>query len=220
MKSSVKTTYAGLVLLVALMLNGCVREQTGPVNLTVAKNRVINYQENGGFHTDAVTAVDKAIKEFDKITPGKKTAVIFDVDETTLSNYMFNKENDFGYIEKNFDLWIDSAKAPAITEVKRLYDYLAGRNFRIIFLTGRKTYQYEATMKNLAAAGYSKFDTLIVREPAYYGLTALKYKSDKRAVLVKTGYVIVGTVGDQWSDLDGPDHGIQVKIPNYQYYIQ
>jgi acid phosphatase len=220
MNNKYRISFAVVILYVVIIFAGCAPESTYLVNLTLAKNAVINYQENGGFHKDTEEAVNKAIKEFDNITPGEKSAVVFDIDETSLSNYSFNKESDFGYVEKYFDMWVDSAKAPAITEVQRLYNYLVKRNFRIIFLTGRKTYQYDETLKNLDEAGYTKFDTLIVKDKKYYGISALRFKSDKRTELTEKGYVIAGTVGDQWSDLDGPYHGIQVKIPNYQYFIE
>jgi len=206
-------------LLFSIALYSCAGETNYLVNLKLAKNAVSNYVENGGFHKDALDAVEKAKVEFDKITPDKNSAVIFDVDETALSNYSINKTLDFGYIEKDWDKWIDSAKAPAIPEVMDLYNYLLHKGFKIIFLSGRKYYQRESTTRNLVSAGYIKFDTLIVKSEKYLNQTALKYKSDKRTELENAGYKIVGTVGDQWSDLEGPFHGIQVKIPNYQYFI-
>jgi acid phosphatase len=203
----------------ALYFLGCASEPAYLENLTFVKDALINYHENGEFDTDTQAAVKKAIEELDKITPGEKSVVVFDVDETALSNYPFNKEQDFGYVEKYFDMWIDSAKAQPVTEVLNLYKYLIKRNFRVIFVTGRKTYQYDATFKNLISAGFTLFDTLIVKDKKYFGKTALKYKADKRMELVSKGYKIVGTVGDQWSDLEGSYTGIKIKIPNYQYYI-
>ncbi len=209
-----------LIVVVAMLIAGCASGPNYLVNLSFVKDAVINYQENGGFHRDAAEAVNNAKKKFDKIIPESNSAVTFDVDETVLSNYSFNKEWDFGFVEKYWDLWVDSAKAPAITEVQDLYNYLVDRGFKIIFITGRKDYQYDLTKKNLISAGYKNFDTLIVRQPAEYNLTALEFKSEKRAALTSKGYKIAGTVGDQWSDLKGPYHGIQVKIPDYQYYIE
>ena len=208
------------IIFIAISFSACSTEQKYLVNLTFVKDAVINYQENGGFHRDATEAVENAKREFDKITPGKKTAVIFDVDETSISNYQFDKEWDFGYVQKYWDMWVDSAKAPAVPEVFDLYKYLLNRGFRIIFLTGRKDYQYYATMENLIKVGYEKFDTLIVRDKNYYDSLAINYKAEKRMELIAKGYKIVGTIGDQWSDLEGPYHGIQVKIPDYQYYIE
>lgn len=209
-----------LFVFASLVLYGCASEPTYLVNLDFVKDAIINYHNSGSFDKDTETAVKEAIDKFQEITPGEKTAVVFDVDEAALSNYQFIKDWDFGYIPKDFDAWIDSAKAPAIPQVLNLYNYLIGRNFKIVFITGRKDFQYEATRKNLMETGYTVFDTIIVKDKKYHGIDVLKFKSEKRQELVRQGYTITGTVGDQWSDLDGPYHGIQVKIPNYQYFIR
>lgn len=219
---SLKNKYLKIfsIIFVAISLSACSTEQKYLVNLTFVKHAIMNYHDSGKYDKDVSEVIKKAEKEFDEITPAKNSAVVFDVDETVLSNYKFEKENDFGYVEKYWNMWVDSAKAPAITGVQGLYNYLVKRRFKIIFLTGRKDFQYEVTRKNLIDAGYTKFDTLIVRQKKYYSMTALEYKSDERTQLVKAGYKIDGTVGDQWSDLNGPYHGVQVKIPDYQYFIE
>ncbi len=193
---------------------------TAPINLTIAKDEIIKYHESGRYDEETGKVVDAAIDEFSNIQPNENSAVIFDIDETALSSYEYRKKYDFGYVPEIWDKWVGEANAPAIKEVKRLYDLLTSRDFKIIFLTGRKDYTYKPTYQNLVNAGYSKFDTLIVRNNDEYKMTALEYKSHKRTELVKKGYNIVGDVGDQLSDLEGPHHGIQVKIPNYQYLIK
>ncbi len=209
---------ASLLLLPAIFI--CQSCATVPINLSIAKEEVINYYESGKYEKDLDKVVNKAIDEFKNVPAADSSAVVFDIDETTLSNYEINKELDFGYVPGLWDKWIDDAKAPAIAGVKRLYDFLHEKGFKLIFITGRKEYQYKATYKNLVDDGYKNFDTLIVRKPGEYDLTAQQYKSKKREELTKNGYKIVGDVGDQYSDLDGPDHGIQVKIPNYMYLIK
>ncbi len=208
------------VVFIVSVISGCSSEPAYLVNLSFVKDAVIKYHESGEFHRDAEKAVNEAIAQFDKITPSEKSVVIFDVDETALSNFEFNKEWDFGYVAKYFDMWVDSAKAPPVTEVLQLYNYLIDKNFRVIFLTARKENQYNATYSNLMNAGFTKFDTLIVKDKKYSGISAEIFKSDKRTMLSEKGYIIEGTVGDQWSDLNGGYHGIQVKIPDYQYYIR
>lgn len=164
--------------------------------------------------------VDDAINKFKSIKPDDSTTVVFDIDDTVLSYYELDKETSFGYVPELWDKWIDNATVPAIPQVKKLYDFLINGGFRIIFLSGRKDYNYAGTIRNLNSAGYTKFDTLIVRNKNEYELTSLAFKSVKREKLNARGYKIVGTVGDQWSDLKGPHHGIQVKIPNYIYSIE
>lgn len=193
---------------------------SAPINLSIAKEEVIKYHESGRYDEETAKAVDGAIDEFNNIKIGNNSAVIFDIDETALSSYEYRKKYDFGYVPAIWDKWVSEAKAPAIKNVKRLYDFLVSKGFNIIFLTGRKDYMYESTYKNMQNAGYTRFDTLIVRNHDEYKLTAAEYKSHKRAELAEKGYNIVGDVGDQLSDLEGPYHGIKVKIPNYQYLIK
>ncbi len=217
-----RTTYINIFffLVIGIFFYGCAGETNYLVNLSFVKNAIINYHESGQFDEDVSEAVEKAKKEFDKITPSENSVVIFDVDATALSDYSFNKEWDFGYIAKDYDAWIDSANATAVPGVLNFYNYLIGRGFKIIFITGRKDFQYDVTIKNLKDVGFTKFDTLIVKDKSIYESIASIYKPEKRAQLVAKGYKIEGTLGDQWSDLDGPYHGIQVKIPNYQYFMK
>jgi len=98
-----------------------------------------------------------------------------------------------------------------------LYDYLLSKGSKIVFLTARKYDEYDATYKNLINQGYTEFDTLITKNNSEQEMKSLDFKSAKRDELVQRGYDILGTVGDQWSDLEGPHHGIQVKIPIYLY---
>lgn len=210
-----KTTLLSLTI---ILLSGC-SGSSDLINLGIAKDEVINYHNSGRYEIDTKDAVDKSIEKFAAVEPGQNAAVVFDVDETAITSYDFYKKWDFAYVPRYFDMWVDSAKAPAIPSVLDLYNYLLKRNFKVIFVTGRKDFQYTSTFNNLVNAGYARFDTLITKGVKYAGQTAEKFKSEKRTELVENGYSIAGTVGDQWSDLNGPHHGIQVKIPNYLYII-
>ena len=64
---------------------------------------------------------------------------------------------------------------------------------------------------------FSVFDT---RQNEDHGVDAIYYKSRKRKALQDLGYVIVGNIGDQWSDITGYSVGSRVfKLPNPMYYI-
>ena len=206
-----------LLLTIIILFTGC---SSAPLNLEIAKDDVMNYYDSGKYDAELDNVVKHAESEFNSIQPGDSTVVIFDVDETILSSYDFEKDLDFGYVMPLWNKYILEAKEPAIKQTKSLYDFLVKKGFKIIFLTGRKNDQYNATYENLINNGLTKFDTLIVRQPPEYDFTALKYKSLQRTELANRGYKIAGTVGDQFSDLDGPYHGLQVKIPNYLYIIK
>ena len=207
-----------LTLSLTLFLFSCATEK--PINLSIAREEVQQYYESGKFDEELNEVIEQAKKEFAKIDFKKNSVVIFDVDETALDNYGLAKEMGFGYVYEMNKKWNAEMRAPAIKGVKELYNYLLSKGAKIIFLTGRNFPEYEVTYENLKQDGYTTFDTLITQMDNERNLSATEFKSLKRAWLTKQGYEIVGTVGDQWSDLEGPDHGIQVKIPNYLYLIK
>jgi predicted secreted acid phosphatase len=143
--------------------------------------------------------------------------VIFDVDETALNNYEISNKMGYGYVYEMVYEWTQDAKVPAFPQVKELYNYLISKGSKTIFLTARGFDEYDATYKNLITQGYVQFDTLITINKNEHEIKSVDFKSAKRIELVQRGYDILGTVGDQWGDLEGSHHGIQVKIPNYLY---
>ena len=206
-----------IVLILSFFLIVSCGEQEKPENLTIARKNVKEYYESGRFYTEVEDVVKEAEKEFDKIKIKNNSAVVFDVDETALDNYALAKSMGFGYVYKMNKEWNAEMKSPALKPVKELYDYLLERGVHIIFLTGRNFTEYEATYQNLKNVGYTVFDTLITQIGDETKMKSRDFKSSKRVFLTNEGYDIIGTVGDQWSDLRGEDHGIQVKIPNYLY---
>ncbi|MGB5848455.1 MAG: HAD family acid phosphatase, partial [Ignavibacteriaceae bacterium] len=134
-----------------------------------------------------------------------------------LNNYEASKKMGYGYVYEMVLEWTQDAKVPAFPQVKELYDYLLSKGSKIIFLTARGYNEYDATYKNLTTQGYTGFDTLITKNKNEHEMKLVDFKTAKRDELVQIGYDILGTVGDQWSDLEGLHHGIQVKIPNYLY---
>jgi acid phosphatase len=213
-----KTKKAFLIFTFAavITINGCCPTLQ---NLETVKNEVANYYESGRYDSELKEIISDIKPEFESINVGLKSAVVFDVDETTLSNYKVTKELDFGYVKHLWEEWILKEEADAIIPVRDFYNYLVDRGFKIIFITGRKDYQHQATFNNLIKAGYTKFDTLITRNADEYKLSAVEYKSAKRTELTSKGYDIKGNFGDQWSDLEGVYSGIKVKLPNYQYGV-
>ena len=210
------TFYLALIVVVAVQLIGC---SDKPVNLSVARESVKEYYETGKFDEELDNVIREAKNKFSKVEFTENLVVIFDVDETVLDNYELAKSMGFGYVYEMNKKWNKELKAPAFPKVKELYEYLLAKGAKIIFLTGRNIPEYEVTYKNLKQEGYEVFDTLLTQREHEYKLSATEFKSSKRVELIEMGYEIIGTVGDQWSDLEGPHHGIQVKIPNYLYQI-
>ena len=207
-----------LTFTLALALWSCSSNQL--VNLRTAKDTIKDYYESGGYDKELDEVITNAKQSFGKVEIKNNSVVIFDVDETALNNYGLAKQMDFGYVYDLNKKWNQELKAPAIPQVKDLYEYLLKKGIKIIFLTGRNYTEYEVTYKNLIQAGYTKFDTLITQREEELNLNSQEFKSKKRTELTQQGYEIIGTVGDQWTDLNGPYSGIQIKIPNYLYEIK
>jgi len=207
-----------LSLTFSLLLLSCTEEK--PVNLSVSREEIKEYYESGKFDKELDEVIDEAKSEFDKVDIKSNSVVIFDVDETALNNYGLAEQMGFGYVYEMNKKWNAEMKAPAIPQVKELYDFLLSKGAKIIFLTGRNFPEYDVTYQNLKSTGYSVFDTLITQIGDEKKMKAKDFKSSKRIWLTEQGYEIIGTVGDQWSDLEGLYHGIQVKIPNYLYLIE
>lgn len=207
-----------LVLFFTLTFLSCSSNQI--VNLGTAKDIVKDYYESGKYDEEMNTVIKEAKEKFANIKVSKNSVVIFDVDETALNNFGLAKQMGFGYVYDLNKKWNAELKAPAIEQTKVFYNYLLNKGFKIIFLTARNSNEYDVTYKNLIQEGYTIFDTLITQSKEDQKLKSEEFKSKVRIELTNQGYEIVGTVGDQWTDLNGPYSGIQIKVPNYLYEIK
>lgn len=213
--SSTFTLTRTLTLILFLTLLSCSSNEL--VNLRVAKDRVKDYYESGRYDKELEEIYLDAKSKVDKIEVKQNSAAIFDVDDTALSNYEISKRLDYGYDYKIIQDWVMSAKLPAIKQTLEFYNYLKSKRVKLIFLTGRQIEEYDATYRNLIEQGYTDFDTLIVRSEQERKLGAAQFKLQKRKELTLKGYEIIICVGDQWTDFEGENTGIKVKIPNYLY---
>ena len=191
-----------LTLIPALFLLSCSNDNK-PVNLSIAREEVKQYYESGMFDEELNGVIADAKEKFSKVEFKENSVVIFDVDETALDNYGLAEEMGFGYVYEMNKKWNAEMKSPAIPQVKELYDFLLAKSAKIIFLTGRNFPEYEVTYQNLKNEGYTVFDTLITQIGDERKMNALEFKSGKRVWLTEQGFEIIGTVGDQWSDLEG-----------------
>lgn len=199
----------------ALLISGC---KSSEMNLNNCKKNVRDIYSSGRYETELKQAVAEGEAEIEYTVQGKP-AVVFDVDETALSNFSYLNSMDFGYIHDSWNSWILEAKAEPIIPVLVLYKRLQTKGVHTIFVTGRSAGQYSATYKNLIETGYTKFDTLIVKQKSDSGLTASIIKETERQRLTEAGYTIIACVGDQWSDMAGKFTGAKIKLPNYVYLI-
>lgn len=192
----------------------------GIENLDMVKEKVADYYENGQYHTELRKVIDSAYSILNGLNANEADAILFDIDETALSNYSHIKEVGFGYIPSLWNDWIKEEKATRIEPVFNLYKAAQEKGFRVIFITGRNDSQYTPTFNNLIAQNYTKFDTLITKPLKHSYTSAAEYKADKRSELKNKGYRIVMCVGDQFSDCDFDNYGFRIKLPNYLYFVK
>jgi len=186
-------------------------------NLSASKKEVDEYYRNGHYGLELYELIEKSISDIGSQNISSNSAVVFDVDETTLSNYEYIKGNDFGWHKETWNHWLLKSRAEVIPQVKKLYEFLVENSINVIFLTARPEMAYQATYDNLQKVGYSEFDTLICKPEKYSDIDNVKFKTSERIKLTNLGYDIIATVGDQESDLEGEYTGLKIKLPNYLY---
>jgi len=96
-----------------------------------------------------------------KAKHGEKLALVLDIDETSLSNWGEEIQDDFGYIAKDWNDWVDKKQAPAIEE--RCVSITIGKTRVSVFLSLGAAVARAATAENLKAAGYHDWAGLALR---------------------------------------------------------
>lgn len=206
-----------LFLLLCSIFIGC--SSNNIINLSYAKKQVVDYYETDKYYNELNNILEPFKEYFKNYNAKLLDVVVFDIDETTLSNYDYIKSIDFGYEPNLWSAWQNKAEAKAIMPVKSFYDLLIERGIKVILITGRSTENYESTYKNLINQGYKNFDTLICRKPldSYTSMAEFKYAMRKQ--ISQNGYNIIANVGDQETDFTGGYNGKIIKLPNYIYII-
>jgi acid phosphatase len=197
-------------------------------NLSTLKTRLIAYHNctgtQGCYPSDLDRQSNLAIailrRRAARAQPGEKLALVLDIDETALSNWDEEMQDDFGYIAKDWNDWVNKKQAPAIAGMLRLYKEAVAHGVSVFFITGLGEAQRDATADNLRSAGYDRWAGLALRGPHPKEQSTTEYKSGERKKIVDADYRIILNVGDQLSDLNGnPEAERSVKLPNPFYYI-
>jgi predicted secreted acid phosphatase len=231
MKRSTIITSAGVLGAAALVFlffglgpwyGPCAHLEKEPVNVSLAKNAVRKYRASGDWDAAIICEVERSKKLLMDYKPaaGEKPAVVFDVDDTALSNWKFIDISDFGYHHGRYKVWENSARDSAIKPVQELYVLAREKGFAIFFITGRREVQRDPMERNLRDVGFAEWEGVFLKPMDYHGGHAKDFKSKWRAHIEGMGYKIVLNIGDQQSDLDGNPHAVyDIKIANPAYFI-
>jgi acid phosphatase len=238
MNRQVKPMVRAATLFVLLILGaGCAMFKSAPAsppavaapNLAEAKRQVREYVASGRYEADLAASVGPAREYLERrARGGGKLAMVLDVDETALSNELFLRVNDYGFIVAGscevergpcgFFAWAQLARAEPIKPVLALARLARERGVAVFFLTGRPERLRAVTERNLRAAGF-EWAAVLLKPDDLITKTAAEFKAPERKKLMDQGYTIIVNVGDQVSDLEGGFAERTYKLPNPFYFI-
>jgi predicted secreted acid phosphatase len=219
--------FAGLSLFLALSLTSFGRSlHTPPENLSLQKQRLMTYHDSGDYYHDVSTVTQRAlyylkfrINQNKRLANPKQLAVVFEIDETALSNYDDMVYLDFGGTEQDIEALEADPNDPAIPYTRTLYTFAKNNGISIFFITNRRERLRKMTEKNLLDDGYSQWAGLFMKPDNYNQPSVVPYKIAMRKRIVKMGYDIIFNMGDQDSDLKGGYADMAFKVPDPFYLI-
>lgn len=189
-----------------------------PANLDVLKHEITAYVDTGKYREDiaAVAAEAMAWLERRAAQGGLRLTMIFDLDETLISNWSHMKQMGFAYVPAAWRAWVQSGSAPAIEPVRDVYRTARRLGIDVVFLTGRDESDRTGTEKNLRSIGCGDYAALLF-QPNLTKESTGEFKAATRGRLEAEGRVIIANIGDQESDLTGGHAEKTFKLPNPFY---
>jgi acid phosphatase len=200
-----------------------------PTNHSDFVDRLIRYHDYGEYDRE-IREVANAARDYLRVVAvnaakPEKLAVVFDIDETALSNWKAIAACGFctyDVLEELCSSAHDSQYChdddPAITPVLELYNFAKALGLSVFFVTGRPERERNLTMKNLIAVGFSGWAGLLM-QPNDNEVPARIYKPRDRMQISKE-FRIVLNIGDQASDLAGCCAERVFKLPNPFYMLK
>ncbi|MGI5456775.1 HAD family acid phosphatase [Streptomyces sp. CA-249302] len=150
---------------------------------------------------DCQTVMDQALpylkQRIASAQPGRKQAIVFDIDNTTL-------ETDFGF----------SFPQPANKPVLNVARYAQEHGVSLFFVTARPGIIYLPTEYNLEHDGY-QVSGLYVRGLFDLFKDVAAYKTAQRVDIENKGYDIIANIGNSATDLSGGHADKTFKLPDY-----
>ena len=201
-----------------------------PANVGDAKIAAAAYHDGGAYDRDVASVAAQAAAWLRSAPPVSNPAVVFDIDETALSNWQVIKLDDFGRpIGGPCNLAIDApcgwaewdqlGRDPAIEPTLLVFELARQLNMSVFFITGRPENQRAATQRNLVQAGFADYAKLYMVPNNTHFATAVDFKAPIRAEIEAAGHTIVANIGDQPSDLPGGHAMRTFLLPNPFYRV-
>ena len=157
-------------------------ELSQPPNVGDAKLAAVACQKFGSFERDlAAVAAQVSAWLAERASQVSRPALVFDIDDTVLSNWEVIRADDFGRV---FDgpcrslpkgpcgwiAWDLRAKTPAIPQTLAVFKQARSLGIAVFFISGRDESQRAATIRNLRAAGFAGYRGLYLETKGSYYL--------------------------------------------------
>ena len=194
-----------------------------PHNLYLLKQEIRAYVDTGEYDRDLATVAEeaKAWLRARMLKPSESTqgrpAIVFDIDETLLSNLSHMQQMDYGYQPVQWDAWLTEGTAPAIKPVAELFHLARSLGIAVFLMSGRHEDVRAGTEQNLREAGLGDYAGLALKPRNSPGTTE-SFKTATRKKITEDGFTILLNIGDQQSDLNGGYAEKTFKLPN-PFYI-
>ncbi len=194
-----------------------------PPNLGILQDSVKSYIKSGAYEKGIAEVIDSAKAYIEsRYTKVEHPAIVFDIDETSLSNIKFEYRYSFGFEPALWNAWVKEAAATAIKPTLELAKWAAETHIPIFFITGRQQLSArlvdDPTVRNLKKVGYPDWAGLYFKDPKKK-MTTIEFKTSARKEIAEKGYTIIANIGDQYSDLVGGYAERCFKLPDPMYYI-
>ncbi len=195
---------------------------------------IVALRQAGGYTADIDETVLQARKYLDRWLTKKcgrnangarvikcRAMLVADIDDTLVSWYSYYASPTSNWtVDKAAESAVMKAcGTPAIKPTVKLLQYAESRGVAIVLISGRTEAQRSYTASCVKKIGVNGFKELIVRSPAQARSTAERFKSQERRALVRAGWKIALSVGDQVSDMSGGYAEAGFLLPNPMYFI-
>ena len=209
--------------LICVLLVGCASSPPEPApNLSLLKAQCVEWHASGGYNAAFARAAEPgrtALEDYLRGETPQNFAIVFDIDETLLSNWPYLKDQQFAITPDSFAEWTRAGRAIPLQATRDIYARAQAYSIPIFVVTGRSESLRTETIRDLEEAGYWGWAKLFMKPAGYTDPSIIPFKSGVRKALTEHGYDIILNIGDQHSDLAGGYARRSVKLPNPFYYI-
>ncbi len=226
-----RSFFAALFLVAACATAPAAPPTAAPMNLTELKEQLRDYHDSGAYERDIAVVAEEARAWIVQRAPQvQRPAIVFDIDETTISNWTRTLANDYGYFTDGpcdrlprgpcgAYAYEDGAMGEPIRPMLATYQAAREAGVAVFFITGRREQRRAGTEENLRRAGYTEWAEVVLRPADGPSTPAAEYKAPQRARIESQGYTIIANIGDQQSDLEGGHAERTFLAPNPYYRI-